>query len=273
MQGNICAYCEMETPGLDTEHFRPKGAVEGDAEHGGYWWLAYECCNYFLACTFCNQRRKGTRFPLLSGAIRCTYELREGIATEGRVLLDPTEDPVEEWLTLGAHDVTAELVPNPALDPEQRDRIQEAIEVLGLNSSSLRSQRSVAYEEAARAAVSERWDDLRRRAMRHRPHSLAARTVLQRKAQRLPTADEERRDLLELLWKRLVWDVKRILAAKTTVRQFDRRQLQALAWAVVVLEQDRSVAAPATASRLEGLLQGEDPDIRDELLSLFGELR
>lgn len=96
MQGRICAYCGMSTSGLDVEHFRPKGSIEGDEAPGGYWWLAYESSNYFLGCTVCNSKRKRASFPLLPDATRCTYATRVAIASEGRLLLDPAEDPIEE---------------------------------------------------------------------------------------------------------------------------------------------------------------------------------
>ena len=133
MQGRICAYCGMSTNGLDVDHFRPKGAIEDDEAHGGYWWLAYECSNYFLGCTVCNRSRKKTRFPLVPGAVRCTYETRDALAAERRILLDPAEDPVEEWLTIDRADVTGRLIPNLGLDASARARVQDAIDLFGLN--------------------------------------------------------------------------------------------------------------------------------------------
>ena len=80
--------------------FVRRAQIDEDEAHGGYWWLAYECSNYFLGCTVCNRTRKKTSFPLLPGATRCTYTTRDTIASEKRVLLDPAEDPVEEWVTI-----------------------------------------------------------------------------------------------------------------------------------------------------------------------------
>src|SRR5262249_34517888 len=100
MQGKICAYCGVSTDGLDVDHFRPKGRLSDDPNHSGYWWLAYDCSNYLLGCTVCNQKRKRSSFPIRRGSIRCTYETRASIREERRVLLDPSDDPVEEWLTI-----------------------------------------------------------------------------------------------------------------------------------------------------------------------------
>ena len=162
IQGRICAYCGVATSGLDVDHFRPKGTIKDEEAPGGYWWLAYECSNYFLGCTACNRIRKKTSFPLLPGSVRCTYDTRGTIAAEERVLLDPAEDPVDEWLTIDWDDLTGKLIPNPALDADERSRVQNAIDLFGLNlDPELRAQRSKAYEQAARAATGQRWEDLR----------------------------------------------------------------------------------------------------------------
>lgn len=55
-----CAYCEAryEIVGpVDIEHYRPKGEVEGDAAHRGYWWLAVAWENLLPSCLDCNRRR------------------------------------------------------------------------------------------------------------------------------------------------------------------------------------------------------------------------
>jgi hypothetical protein len=55
-----CAYCEAryEIVGpVDIEHYRPKGEVEGDAAHRGYWWLAAVWENLLPSCLDCNRRR------------------------------------------------------------------------------------------------------------------------------------------------------------------------------------------------------------------------
>lgn len=279
MQGRICAYCGMGTNGLDVEHFRPKGAIEDDQTHGGYWWLAYECSNYFLGCTVYNQRRKKTRFPLLAGATRCTYNTRDTVAFEQRVLLDPAEDSVEEWLSIGQDDSSGQLVPKPGLDAGARSRVQETIDLFGLNlDAEVRGQRSKAYEKAARAATEQRWDDLRQSAMRHRPHSLAARIVLQRVApERLPSADEEMRDLIDTLWgdlRTLVSEIGSLKARAKAPDRLDERQLHALGWALVVLQSDPPASDPATAGAyLELLLKRETAEIGLEIVKLFRALR
>lgn len=279
MQGRICAYCSVGANGLDVEHFRPKGAIQGDAAHGGYWWLAYEDSNYFLGCAVCNRIRKRTGFPLVPGAIRCTYNTRDTIAAESRLLLDPAEDPVEEWLTIDPEDVSGKLIPNPVLDERQRSRVQECIDLFGLNlDPEVRGQRSKAYEVAARAALDQRWDDLRRSAMRHRSHSLAARIVLQRVApDRLPSAEDEMRDLVELLWRdlrTLVYEIRSLKARGKVPSPVDERQLNALGWALAILRSDPLAGDTATADEyFVELLSKEPAEIRAEIVTLFGNLR
>ncbi|MEM1301189.1 MAG: endonuclease [Pseudomonadota bacterium] len=56
-----CAYCESyyraQAP-VDVEHFRPKGKVEDDDDHPGYWWLGMEWENLLPSCIDCNRKRK-----------------------------------------------------------------------------------------------------------------------------------------------------------------------------------------------------------------------
>ena len=276
MQGSVCAYCGLEV-GLDVDHFRPKGVIDEDPAHGGYWWLAYECSNYFLACTACNRNRKKTSFPILTGSTRCTYQTRGAIRAEKRVLLDPSEDPVEEWFTLGQGDETGKLIPSPRLSAEERSRVQDAIDRFGLNTDQLvRGQRSKAYEHAVRAAAEQRWDELRLNAMCHRPHSLAARIILERAApERLPTAEEEMRDLVDLLWRDLRTLLDEIQSLRTRAKAHgavDERQLRKLVWALIVLRSDPPSGDPPSVDEYLGqLLERESAETRIEIVRLFRE--
>lgn len=61
-----CAYCESYYGAVydgDVEHFRPKGRIkERNPQTPGYYWLANDWDNLFLACQHCNQRRKHMLF-------------------------------------------------------------------------------------------------------------------------------------------------------------------------------------------------------------------
>lgn len=278
MQGRICAYCGLAASGLEVEHFRPKGAIGADPAHGGYWWLAYESANYFLSCTACNGARKRTDFPLLPGQIRTAYVSRAKIAEEGRIFLDPSEDPVEEWLTIEPDDLTAEIVPSPSLGANERLRVQQAIDHLGLNlDAEVRTQRSKAYEAATRAAVEQRWAELRRGAMRHSPHSLVARLVLQRTApDRLPDAEEEVRSLIEMLWGNLLVLLQTMRGLRSRGRAaspVDERQTNTLIWALIIIRSDPPADDSAAVDDfLAELLRRAETADREEIVSLFRNL-
>jgi len=83
-QFDKCGFCESsvtKTGYGDVEHYHPKGEVWKLTETGrrraktilsefGYWWLAYEWENYLFACSKCNQKFKGSYFPVKQGT-RC----------------------------------------------------------------------------------------------------------------------------------------------------------------------------------------------------------
>ncbi|MCA0873048.1 hypothetical protein LCL97_19635 [Seohaeicola saemankumensis] len=133
-----CAYCESfysaQAP-VDVEHFRPKGAVEGEAEHPGYWWIAMEWENLLPSCIDCNRRRrqptpvpsdslvklreravevqntgKKDVFPI---AGRRAEAETDNLTLEQAYLLDPCRDDPEEHLTyhLDPDDMIALVLP------------------------------------------------------------------------------------------------------------------------------------------------------------------
>ena len=74
-QHGKCCYCERKIGSDgDIEHFRPKASCcQGEnfpLERPGYYWLAYDWNNLFLACSTCNQRHKKNFFPLADPAKR-----------------------------------------------------------------------------------------------------------------------------------------------------------------------------------------------------------
>ena len=108
LSNHKCWYSESTNPASDAnvDHFRPKGRVEEDDAHEGYWWLAFDWRNYRYSSQWCNQRRngangtsggKGDRFPLLPGSYRARKD-GDPYEVEDPVLLDPT-DP-EDWKLL-----------------------------------------------------------------------------------------------------------------------------------------------------------------------------
>jgi len=99
-----CAYCESKPKAVtsgDVEHYRPKGKVTGDAnwngdpDHPGYYWLAYDINNLLPSCEECNRNfGKMNRFPVIGEHARD----EASIANEDPLLLnpyDPTINPRE----------------------------------------------------------------------------------------------------------------------------------------------------------------------------------
>ncbi|HYM75654.1 MAG TPA: hypothetical protein VE377_06715 [Candidatus Dormibacteraeota bacterium] len=104
-----CWYSESLNPTSDknVDHFRPKGRVEEDPTHEGYWWLAFTSRNFRYSSQWCNQRRvdgvngtsggKADHFPLLANGVRARLEA-DNLELEDPELLDPT-DP-DDWKLL-----------------------------------------------------------------------------------------------------------------------------------------------------------------------------
>lgn len=127
MFGGKCAYCESRynvTAPVDIEHYRPKGQVQEDPAHQGYWWLAAEWTNLLPSCIDCNRKRKqptpkpsadltrmidegrGTvvtntgkkdSFPLTDEAARARASA-DSLERESPLLLNPCRDMPEQFL-------------------------------------------------------------------------------------------------------------------------------------------------------------------------------
>ncbi|MER8563295.1 hypothetical protein [Mesorhizobium sp. M0578] len=92
-QHDKCGFCEAvfdANVAGDVEHYRPKGAIEGDNGkiYPGYYWLGYAWTNLSYACPDCNEYRKRDRFPLALEGVRALNH-HDDISFEEPVLLDP----------------------------------------------------------------------------------------------------------------------------------------------------------------------------------------
>jgi uncharacterized protein (TIGR02646 family) len=139
-----CWYSESKNPTADknVDHFRPKNRVAEDADHEGYWWLAFRARNYRYSSQWCNQRRvddnsgtsggKGDHFPLTSD-FRARQEV-DNTDLESPVLLDPT-DP-NDWKLLTFR---TDGHPTPAKNPgtEEYRRAATSINVYHLHCKEL----------------------------------------------------------------------------------------------------------------------------------------
>lgn len=153
-----CWYSESRNPTADknVDHFRPKNRVDDDADHEGYWWLAFDSENYRLSSQWCNQRRnekvggtsggKGDRFPLMPNSFRARVETDDW-RNEEIQLLDPI-DP-EDWKLLtfrpDGHPTPAKAQGTPAFD-----RAATSIEVYHLHCRELVSDRRTLASEIKR---------------------------------------------------------------------------------------------------------------------------
>ena len=102
-QYNKCCFCEssLHAQHGDVEHLRPKGGWKQNdndtLSEVGYYWLAYDWENLFLACQQCNQTFKKNFFPLENPADRAfnhTYD----ITTESHLIINPATDFPENHL-------------------------------------------------------------------------------------------------------------------------------------------------------------------------------
>lgn len=101
-QHKKCCFCErlIGTDG-DVEHFRPKQAYKQSMgqplQRPGYYWLAYEWDNLYLACPGCNQRHKQNLFPLQNQAKRAVCH-HYSIDDEQPLFIDPGKEDPEEFI-------------------------------------------------------------------------------------------------------------------------------------------------------------------------------
>jgi hypothetical protein len=166
-----CVYCEtkivhvdqqgkltqLDQPG-DVEHYRPKGKVTelDDSEvfvsnghqsipHPGYFWLAYDWKNLFLACKTCNSLNKdketgklygkGTRFPLKDPKFRAV--IKEAIHHEIPLFLHPYFDSMETHI---------DYVPKTGEMVGKTDEGKTTIDLLNLNRPGLVEKRKEIYD-------------------------------------------------------------------------------------------------------------------------------
>ena len=158
-----CAYCESSLseslPG-EVELFRPKveavgliptkarlkrlkdsaarKAILDEADQDGYWWLAYDWENHYLACEYCN-RNKRNQFPVI-GKRAVPGTRGKALRDELALLLDPCFDRPENYLFFkpdGSVCCRKPLNQEEFRRFEQKNRGAITIDVLGLNRSDL----------------------------------------------------------------------------------------------------------------------------------------
>lgn len=137
-----CCYCERKRDkkwDSDVEHFRPKAAIAKEDGHPGYWWLAYEWENYFLACKSCNQEYKKTHFPLMPGGKRALSE-EDDLGLEKPVLINPVDENPEEFIGFD-WESNRTMVKTVGLDKDGRGR-KTVNELTAVNKKEVMMQRA-----------------------------------------------------------------------------------------------------------------------------------
>lgn len=165
-----CAYCESDfvaSGPADIEHYRPKGAVQEEKTHSGYWWLASDWTNLLYSCIDCNRRRRhrvyapGMALTAIatatirsigkknSFAVNKVRALKSGdcLDSEDPLLIDPTRrDPTQHLRWVFDFSVTPDLCP-ALVQPVSHGSVKdiygvETISALALNRQGLVEQRT-----------------------------------------------------------------------------------------------------------------------------------
>ncbi|MGO1068517.1 hypothetical protein [Lysobacter sp. CA199] len=159
-----CAYCESlheSTSPADIEHYRPKAAVVGEADHRGYWWLAADWNNLLRSCISCNRVEghrigaigmnaaqiaaqaarnagKGNLFPIAAAR---AFQPGDDCDGEDPLLIDPTRrDPAAHLRWHVAEDLS---LLGPRFDDGDADAYGErTVEIMALNRQALVEARS-----------------------------------------------------------------------------------------------------------------------------------
>lgn len=200
IHGNACAYCfdelKYDRSQPEVDHFRPKRAIEGVPGHHGYWWLSHRFINTILACRDCNTRKK-TKFPLADNSERLSFDSYSDIEKEQllssnnlpghlnpdlreeRLLLDPFDDPVDQWLELGAEPLPyIQLTTIGQANAAAVMRWQTTESLFELNTLvSIKRGRVRLKVEVTRCFEQENWDSLREMAFSYRHNSWTVRQL------------------------------------------------------------------------------------------------
>lgn len=138
-----CWYCEAEDIRSDmpVDHFRPKNKVENEANHGGYWWLAFDWENYRCACTYCNSLRafdetvggKACKFPITATSQRA-FTSADSLNLETPNFLDPFNPDDEKLLWF---DNDGKPISKPGASAEEVQKVENSIDIFHLHETKI----------------------------------------------------------------------------------------------------------------------------------------
>jgi len=142
VQSHKCCFCEAKITHLshgDIEHFRPKSAYRQDEtsqiQYPGYYWLAYDWNNLYLACEICNRSKKGNYFPIKSPVDRAD-PITKNIKNEKPLFIDPGFDNPEKHIGFNG--------PYP-IPLSNSDRGKTTIKYLGLDREEIVEHRRTQF--------------------------------------------------------------------------------------------------------------------------------
>ena len=161
--GEKCWYTECVNPGTDDDidHYRPKGRINEDPEHEGYWWEALNWRNFRLSCHRANRLRenpdtgntqgKGDHFPLLNPDDR--WRDPDLPCLEHAELFDPVSAADAAYLTFEISGKVA-LAQRFANDDVAQRRFAASRTYLHLDWPAIKRQRQMLYVD-----ITQRVDD------------------------------------------------------------------------------------------------------------------
>jgi uncharacterized protein (TIGR02646 family) len=199
MHGRSCAYCQKELTNSrgDVDHFRPQSI---------YPWLKYNFTNYLMSCDTCNSIYKVAKFPLRNGVTPWPYARAATLANEPRMLLDPSLDDVERFISFEVKDHLCKVIVAAQPNTAEAALAESTIKFFDLNyDSRLIKTRKDAVNDAlfaidtimnepglSETKRAEFRDALQRAASRYRPYGIAIRAALEKFApDLLPTRKQE----------------------------------------------------------------------------------
>jgi len=139
----------------DVEHYRPKKEANDDENpdgegkavtRDGYWWLAFDYCN-FRVCGNVGNRKKGGWFPLRLGSV-CSQFTERCEETESPYFIDPI-NPAD--VDLVAFDERGDMIPKPGASEWEAKRVEISAKRIKLNQhEELTEARKKLWQELTR---------------------------------------------------------------------------------------------------------------------------
>jgi hypothetical protein len=156
---NKCWYSEAQdsVSSIHVDHFRPKGCVSDDRTSDvadGYWWLAFSWKNYRIGGQLLNVKKNDV-FPY-ADTTRAIPNDPSSIDKECPILIDPLVEEEARLISYEWRDAeTCDAVPSADLSPEQADRADRTIAILGLNRLPRLNEKRAQFWDKCKLAIAD----------------------------------------------------------------------------------------------------------------------